>query len=277
MVRHDDASTLFDLDATNLIAIQCINNNTTDERVSNADMSEVTLVSTLIRVLVPIAVIVLLVVGGYLLWQREHLPGVGQRCNIDPIFGIFSIFGFKHCQPGLICNPSLICEEPGGQGASCLEGSDQCAPGLYCGPDSKCQSGDPGDSCTSGQGECKQGYCFGTTCYNGTEGDPCVEGQNECASGFFCDVGKCHSQTDGQGCAEGSNQCGSGRYCGPDSKCWSGTFGQPCTGGQGECQSGLYCDTSSKCNHKKSNGSTCTTNQQCASGDCHFGIPPRCR
>jgi hypothetical protein len=136
-------------------------------------------------------------------------------------------------------------------GQSCVN-TTHCASGLLC--DGTCYA--PG-SRTIGQSCINNNHCGSAFCLLGT----CrCDGDSDCGTGKFCDLvaGSCKSKLiGGELCGLVDNVCASNKCSWGFCACFS----------QAGCPSSKYCEDQ-YCSTKKSSGSGCSSNVQCASGSC---------
>ncbi len=226
--------------------------------------------------------------------------------------GELLVFPGTECAPGtcsgfLVTSPSVctgagVCEGgstgpcPGGyqcDDTTCLTscGSDlQCQDGYYCdGVNCQLLKVD-GAQCGAGN-ECGSEHCSGGFCCDAGE---CCQINAHCDDGNVCTYDACadfqctHTNTSAQ-CAPKSCSGGAltqAKSCDADGACTAGGAVGPCPGNyacasnvacggnctlDSHCQTDFYCQTGD-CVPKKSNGVSCTGQNQCQSGYCANGV-----
>jgi hypothetical protein len=152
------------------------------------------------------------------------------------------------------CNP-YVCD---GVSATCPEscsGNEECVSGAFCSAGGACVGTQPnGSSCTTNgecaSGNCVDGYCCNTACTGSC--DAC----NVSGSLGTCTVSPAGSP--------GDPSCSPYLCSGASASCATTCFSEA------NCVSGYYCNGNT-CALKQSNGSLCSTNNQCTSGFCVDG------
>ncbi len=215
----------------------------------------------------------------------------GTTCNDD---------GGKVCDGSgacVVCNLDTDCMAPTPKCSMNVCVPSSCNDGVKNGneTDKDC-GGACGATCLTGNvcgvaGDCVDGVCSNGTCAaaacndgvkNGSETDkdcgggaPC----SKCAPNKSCNVNAdcVGNQCSGAGgtcvpnCNDGvKNNAEVGVDCGGGT-CAGCSIGGPCAQ-DNDCASGAYCDPSQTCVTKKTLGTACLTNNQCAAGNCVDGV-----
>jgi hypothetical protein len=233
----------------------------------------------------------LMVLAGVLivLWIPKPFVAQGSGCGLyEPDGGLtpcpydctdyYQTFT-QYCSKGpYVLEQVMYCE-------CCFEGADCGAwysglpvydPSLCCLADGQSCGG--GGTCGTGGEGCCSGICHGSKKGSGTCGECYPNGQaclddDDCCSGY-CDncnsKGACTCQcySNGSACTS-SQQCCSGLCIGGACESCAGQ-NQSCA--SAPCCSPLLCDSGTEtCLACVNNGSTCTANSQCCSGNCSGG------
>jgi len=178
--------------------------------------------------------------------------------------------------PGKPCNTASDCAKAPGGSALCYSVTNFVDGGTNT--TSTCVQTQKG---TSGQGPCVGTVQGDTTTFALTPGPPPGMGYTcDVADGVYCDstTQKCVALITTDQTCTGTVQCVTSDYC----TFTSGTAGQTCQprtplaspcqsfSATNPCVAGAYCDTNSNtCQTQIANGATCSTSQQCASGNCN--------
>lgn len=203
--------------------------------------------------------------------QTTNPPPAMKCCNCAD--------GFSE-SGGECCRTVAQCEQP----SDCASGF--CVDGYCC--DKACMGGCERCDRPQAEGLCRTlpagsaGACSGYVCNGASASCPssCTN-HGQCAGGHYCNGSTCVPKLpNGQTCSQPAqcqtNTCSEGYCC--DAACgnylckgWSGSCPTSCAS-DASCLSTAYCNASNACVPKQSLGTTCTANNQCASGSCADGV-----
>jgi hypothetical protein len=190
-----------------------------------------------------------------------------ERCNSD-----------SECDAGTKCSfSSNRCEGPKANGASCRS-DDECASGSCNDSTDRCGNLNPaGGTCTNGDTCTLDAICTNGTCVKKFAPGAKCSGLESCIAPFICIKETC--QLMNLACRPGKTGeiCAFLRVCDEASYCDMGDgftckgrspAGSTCTSNDG-CASGTWCDSSSgmgKCVATKADGAACASSGECSPG-----------